>query len=497
MPLVGSTDLPRKSPSSTSGPLKPFSLSFSSKSNSTIPKPHHPHSKKRPHSSLGEDESDHDDAPQQPQLVSGFDLSAGGAIGANGAEEKKEHLVIRGQKNRDWREESRRKKGKNLLPAEVQAARSGQLPQGNRVVEMDKTPKTFGLNFVKRDEEHVENAWPAAEPQVSGARSSTETFKSRDFDQEALKALTSDGAPQSSMIISTTTTSADEDLWKERANEDHAFRSDVASRPDSATLDEYAAVPVEEFGKALMRGMGWKEGGVVGKGKSEAMKPREVAPRPALLGIGAKEVPGSVEELGAWGKAVKGKRKKDLTYNPVMLKNSVTGEMVTEEELEAKKAEQRQEGQDWRERRDRNLALDQEKKHRRKLDNYSDERGHSHSRLHSRKSHGENRHDSSRRDRGSSFEHSRYSSSCRDRSKSPVSSRHSSSRRERNRSTERRHKRRGDHDHDNDFDMKYEDRYRDSKGSRYEDCHGYDRNDQHHKRKHKYRDEEDYRSSGH
>jgi len=90
-------------------------------------------------------------------------------------------------------------------------------------------------------------------------------------------------------------------------NEDDAFRNDVASRPDMASLEDYAAVPVEEFGAALLRGMGWKEGDVVGKRKEQISKARVVKIRPALLGIGAKEVPGGVgDEFGAWGKAAKG-----------------------------------------------------------------------------------------------------------------------------------------------------------------------------------------------
>jgi hypothetical protein len=83
------------------------------------------------------------------------------------------------------------------------------------------------------------------------------------------------------------------------ANEDEAFKQDVASRPDAASLKDYEAVPVEEFGAALLRGMGWKEGEAVGRRKDLKSEARDVKRRPALLGLGAKKL-NDAEELGAW-----------------------------------------------------------------------------------------------------------------------------------------------------------------------------------------------------
>lgn len=219
----------------------------------------------------------------------------------------------------------------------------------------------------------------------------------------------------------------------------------------------------------MMRGMGWKEGDPVGKRRSQQQgatttnaKPRVVERRPALLGIGAKEVPNGIgdTEFGAWGKGAKGKgkRKTDLAYNTVILKNSRTGEMLTEEELEAKKLEVNGDKQeDWRERRDRNLAIDGRKKEERRERLMIEERNQTNG-------HGSSRHSSSsrrersrskerrRRDRSRSKERSshgssRRRSSSRDRSHQHGSSRrersprHSSSRWDRSRSEERRYRR--------------------------------------------------------
>ena len=73
-------------------------------------------------------------------------------------------------------------------------------------------------------------------------------------------------------------------------SEAEALRQDVAELPDVSTLEDYNRVPVSQFGAAMLRGMGWKEGTAAtrkaGRGLVEPYLP---AARPALLGIGAKE----------------------------------------------------------------------------------------------------------------------------------------------------------------------------------------------------------------
>lgn len=238
--------------------------------------------------------------------------------------------------------------------------------------------QAYGLSFVKAtvaaNAKSVENGNGDVQMDTAQVQlvADQEPAKQRTDDEIALEALLGEGGSRKSTMVLPAVVEAPKDdadnIWDGRAgtgiNEDDAFRSDVASRPDSASLEDYAAVPVEEFGAALLRGMGWKEGEVVGKRKDQVSKPRILERRPALLGIGAKEVPGGVgDEIGAWGRAAKGRRKVEKSYNPVLLRNAKTGEMVTEEELKAKKEEQkREEEEDWRSRRDRNLMVDRERK---------------------------------------------------------------------------------------------------------------------------------------
>jgi G-patch domain len=356
---------------SSPGPSKGFKLSLGGSKPKPSPLSKKPlvassalnGAKKRAYESDSEDD---EPAKVTAQAVTGFDHSAGGAITIGGPAKEKERLVIPKQANKNWREESQKKRGKNLLPAEVQAARNGAVPvpEGDDVV--NGAPQGYGLTFAKKDEQGDVVMSQTAVQTSDGP--SMEPPKAKTDDELAMEALTGTNTKKSNLVLPAIGGQAEDEDWRNRnpnISENDAYRNDVASRPDQASLDDYAAVPVEEFGAALLRGMGWKEGDVVGKRKDQISKPRVVERRPNLLGIGAKEVPGGVEEFGAWGKGGKKKgydREKDKVYNPVMLRNSATGELITEDELKKKKEEDANPSQktakdekDWRDRRDRNL----------------------------------------------------------------------------------------------------------------------------------------------
>lgn len=443
-------------PSLSSRPSKPFSISFGStkpKTGST------PAPKKRPHSALADHSDGEDEGQPAAELVSGFDHS--GAVVTNGTKEEKPLLVIPVEKNRDWREESRKKRRKNILPAEVQVARSGTHEELKAAqVERDEVSKQSGISFVQKDQD---GDTAMSKQQASEIALDQTSQPTKTADEEALEALLG-GEKKSNLIIPTLGDDGDgsesqQDAYDDYTNEDDRFRADVASRPDVAPPDAYVAMPVDGFGLAYLRGQGWKEGDPVGKRRTQdstTSKPRVVERRPAFLGIGAKEVPSGVgdDELGAWGKGAKGKRKTDLIYNPVILKNSKTGEMLTEEELEKKKMEQNgkpEEHYSWRERKDRNLAIDARKKEERRERLLIEENGHNSSRHSSSRRERSRSKERKRRDRSRSNERSSHGSSrkrsrSRDRSYHHGSSRrdrspHKSSRRDRSRSDERRHRR--------------------------------------------------------
>ncbi|KAL4755286.1 DExH-box splicing factor binding site-domain-containing protein [Aspergillus terricola var. indicus] len=350
----------------------------------------------------------------------------------------------------------------------------------------------YGLSFAKQPQngdgdQKMEDAAPLAVEAAEKAKPLTE-------DEIALQALVreSKGEVEGRSDLVIESTRAGEGEAEEEVNEFHdsynsetrSFRADIAARPESATLEQYNAIPVEEFGAALLRGMGWKEGQAVGKGKygsavpGRASTPHIPARRPGFLGIGAKDVSnGKAEvEFGAWGKAAmrKGSRKAGETtkngegntegiYMPVLMRNKKTGEMITEEELAAmaKEAKKRDDSDDWKGRRDRNLERSERDK-----DHYRD-RDH-------------DRDIDSRRleyDDTDRYESRRNGSSRRDRSRS-TSDRHSRRRRyedddgerrddryyrDRDRDRERRSDR--DRDRDRNRDRKNQKHYDDDRNS--------------------------------
>jgi len=70
-------------------------------------------------------------------------------------------------------------------------------------------------------------------------------------------------------------------------DEDDRFRFDVASRPESSSLDDYQRIPVHLFGEALLRGMSWSPGQPIGMTNKVVALPIEYIPRAHRLGLGA------------------------------------------------------------------------------------------------------------------------------------------------------------------------------------------------------------------
>lgn len=275
------------------------------------------------------------------QLVTGFDSTRGGALDLDDApKETRGPLVIPKQSNRNWREEAERRRGGGptkkpiYLPPEALAKQNGvQHHQLEDLVELDAVEQKFGLQVFERKPEDAISAETQLPPPTIPVVPQTE----EDLALAAL--LRGDTSAPSTLVLAPVATATGNDWRSARAavvNEDAAFKTDVASRPEMASLEDYAAVPVEEFGAALLRGMGWKEGDEVGKRRGTATKPRVVEKRPAFLGIGAKakeEVP----ELGTWGRGDKRRRggRQDTTYVPVIMVDKKTGRAVDPTEVDA------------------------------------------------------------------------------------------------------------------------------------------------------------------
>lgn len=288
---------------------------------------------KRSHAALRDHEEDEHLSHGKAQTVSHFDREAGGAIDEKNVVPAKGPLVIESLKNRDWKEASQRNKRMRY----AMAAEAGKGDNGERerevveAMEREREKTTYGLNIAKKveNEEAVEvdvERNGDVETVVQDGDQIVEQELPRTADDEAMDALLGN-AKKSTLVLPA-------------MSEEQAFERDYKDAPDMASLADYDRVPVEEFGAAMLRGMGWKDGEGIGANRGKKMEQTKMPTRrPALLGIGAKEEAAVAQEMGAWGKAARGGKAGEIkVYNPVLLKDKKTGELFTEEELEKKKA---------------------------------------------------------------------------------------------------------------------------------------------------------------
>jgi hypothetical protein len=290
--------------------------------------------------------------------ITGFDVATGGAIDVNGKKEPEGPRVIPSLPNRNWRDAARKKQ-----PAKAE----------DNVEQYKESELAFGLTVIKKEDKDGDVKMEEAEEQAKPVDDGL-TEEQR-LEKNALAALLHGKAEDQTVIPA-------------RDGED-TYEDDYRNAPEAPSLDAYEATPIEGFGAALLRGMGWKDGEEIGRNKDNAVKPREIKRRPALLGIGAKEEAAVGIELGAWGNnkgKVKGKAK-EQAYAPIALRNKKTGEIITEEELKAKLESQKLVGDDpqdeprrerkdkeKRDRRDMSEERDYKKKDRRRDDDYDSER---------------------------------------------------------------------------------------------------------------------------
>ncbi|KAI6248389.1 Pre-mRNA-splicing factor SPP2 [Erysiphe necator] len=251
-----------------------------------------------------------EDSDLQTDLGHRFSVEDVTGFGEDGAfkdeDQTKGLLVIKRLKNKDWKSElRRRRKANDLLHQERRAETICTNSGGTKI---NETQKIEGVNVINSDDSNIE--WGLSFRKRSGIDQNTqmketeetENYKKnmqedilnsrpepQDLDEEALQALVGSNkqCEMSHLIISAQNTPS----RLEVISEQEAYKLAIASAPEPSTLEDYERVPVEEFGSALLRGMGWngeKVGGI-----------KKVKPRQNLLGLGAKELK-DAEELGAW-----------------------------------------------------------------------------------------------------------------------------------------------------------------------------------------------------
>ncbi|KAK0485917.1 DExH-box splicing factor binding site-domain-containing protein [Armillaria novae-zelandiae] len=251
----------------------------------------------------GQPDSSDEDDEEQDELVTAFDRF--GAQRAN--KPKKTHqgpLVIPALKNKDWRELARKRRSANqYIPASGQARTGADGSVGGLGTRdsINSGPVLSGLQTRKKVVKVEQDIGQEMEVQVEDV-----TMEETE-DQAALRA-----------ILSGDTEGIDGpqvDIIPTPVSEDDAYKQDIDELPESATLADYNRVPVSQFGAAMLRGMGWKEGtAATRKGGKGMVEPYLPEARPALLGIGAKE-----QEVYDDGSGKKnGNKRPDRRYVPVV-----------------------------------------------------------------------------------------------------------------------------------------------------------------------------------
>ncbi|TIA80576.1 hypothetical protein E3P98_02611 [Wallemia ichthyophaga] len=245
---------------------------------------------------FGGDDSEDDDKVSD-QAVTGFD---GGVLKSNDNKEKQQPLVIPSQANIDWRD---KKKAQRYRPNQEQPVVVNESTATRE--KLNDGPERVGLQTATST---LKTEDPLAETSVDPAQEPNESVE-----EQALKYLLSDEKPESKQdeieAIPMTTAPGISDA--------DAFKEDVAARAEESTMEEYSRVPVEQFGAALLRGMGWKEGTAASRTRSGPTEPYLPDSRPSLLGIGASTRPNNDKDKKESSKDSRMKRQAMNTYRPL------------------------------------------------------------------------------------------------------------------------------------------------------------------------------------
>lgn len=229
-------------------------------------------------------------------------------------------LVIQKQADANWMEERKKRLGLEKYRKELGSLSGGfggdnrdsskTQPNSERVGDEEQR---IGLEIRSRSEntdddrmqtDQEEEVNPAVETQPVTANVTDEDTEAR----AALLSGSSNHTKRNDVIITP-------------ISEEEALQRDMDSRPDAPSLSDYANMPVDDFGAALLRGMGWQEGMGAGKQRQGPINAPQVKKRAALLGLGAKErEPVDDRDNKKGGSSHRSSHKPERRYVPVTRK---------------------------------------------------------------------------------------------------------------------------------------------------------------------------------
>lgn len=198
------------------------------------------------------------------------------------AHETKQQIVIPLQKYNAWQNPTQPISTPNVqnpeshehaLPRkELSAEERLRRAVGTKKKQLKMEDASEGLNIEGKEDPHDIKAKPERfleQRAIEAILASKEDFKEDEID--AIPLLMRNRAPGTDKV----------------EQDDDKFRIDVAQRPEECSLEDYKRVPVSQFGAAMLRGMGWKEGEAIGGTVKGIVEPIEYVPRMNRLGLGA------------------------------------------------------------------------------------------------------------------------------------------------------------------------------------------------------------------
>lgn len=118
-----------------------------------------------------------------------------------------------------------------------------------------------------------------------------------------------------------------------------AFKEDMEDLPEQASIEEYESMPIEDFGKAMLRGMGWEEGKAVGRMHRGMVEAVEFIPRPGRLGLGAQPANKDAPQKKYIKPGETRERKADMVRDPKAMADSGLKNVKTLDEKLVKREE--------------------------------------------------------------------------------------------------------------------------------------------------------------
>ncbi|KAI9333623.1 DExH-box splicing factor binding site-domain-containing protein [Obelidium mucronatum] len=189
-------------------------------------------------------------------------------------------LVIALKLHNEWQGPVRTETVDETLAARKAPASNPPAPRNALLLEARSGTK-WGLQLRSKAAKH-ENNNSAADTNTNNNSSNADPVDTRSLQERAIDALLSDATAEKPAVVPILQQNAVPGI-RDIADPKEKYKYDMSLRPDEATLEDFEAVPIEDFGLAMLRGMGYKEDTT--KKDDQAFVFNK--PRPNLLGLGA------------------------------------------------------------------------------------------------------------------------------------------------------------------------------------------------------------------